>query len=364
MKVIGIDAGGSKTRVLSGCSEDFLRGAAERLDEVILGPGNFRQLGTEGIRGLAREIVARHRIEAVASVLIVGGFAGAGTPQSHRDIEVILAAEGFRTENVTVTSDAGLLLEALGGSGIVLIAGTGSICMGRTGPAAVDPADETRTTGRAGGSDRDAPRTEVRAGAPNNNAAEAPPTEARAGGYGYRLPSEPGGYFLGIRALDAALKIEDGRRHPPTALFGRVREYLGLDSLRQIVPTLYPEASRGGSVQEKVAGLAGTVMEEAAAGDAVAAAIVDEAVSAFADHIRAVHEKLSKSGPTRPQVVGLHGGLFVDPHADELLIGPLEDHPHVAGRGLSFETLGVRAGDPDPLMEVRSVLRARSQGGS
>ena len=325
MKVIGIDAGGSKTRVLSGCSEDFLRGAAERLDEVILGPGNFRQLGTEGIRGLAREIVARHRIEAVASVLIVGGFAGAGTPQSHRDIEVILAAEGFERENVIVTSDAGLLLEALGGSGLVLIAGTGSICMGRTGPAA----------------------------------------ETRAGGYGYRLPSEPGGYFLGIRALDAALKIEDGRRHPPTALFGRVREYLGLDSLRQIVPTLYPEASRGGSVQEKVAGLAGTVMEEAAAGDAVAAAIVDEAVSAFADHIRAVHEKLSKSGPTRPQVVGLHGGLFVDPHADELLIGPLEDHPHVAGRGLSFETLGVRAGDPDPLMEaVRSVLRARSQGGS
>ena len=131
------------------------------------------------------------------------------------------------------------------------------------------------------------------------------------------------------------------------------------------MPLLYPQVDGGESAQEKVAGLAGVVLRTAGAGDQVAGDIVGEAVSGFADHIRAVHGTLSRSGEACPRIVALHGGLFRDPNAADLLIGPLREHPDVVDLGLTFQTLGVRNGDPDPLIEaVKSSLRASATAGS
>jgi N-acetylglucosamine kinase-like BadF-type ATPase len=316
--VVGIDAGGSKTRVVAAAREDLKSGAAGRLAEALLGPGNYRHLGDAGVRLLAREIVARLQIEQPQETRVVGGFAGAGTPQSQSAIQDAFAAEGFRQENLIITSDAGLLLEALGGSGIVLIAGTGSICMGRRQDYA----------------------------APEKNGT------VRAGGYGYRLGSEAGGYCLGMGAIEAALKIEDGRRQEATVLYKKVREYFGLENLQEIAPILNPAEGERGSVQEKVAGLARIVLQAASAGDAVAAALVERAVADLADYVGAVCDKLG----AQKSVVGLYGGLFADPHSEELLVTPLRQHLFLRGLELEFETLGTRESDRDPLVEaMRSV---------
>jgi hypothetical protein len=51
-------------------------------------------------------------------------------------------------------------------------------------------------------------------------------------------------------------------------------------------------------------------------------------------------------------LVGLHGGLFSDPHGEELLIKPLMRHVLLSKYDLRFITLGRRKGDTDPLIEA------------
>jgi N-acetylglucosamine kinase-like BadF-type ATPase len=314
---IGIDAGGSKTRIAFGSIADLTA-----LQTETLGPGNFRQLGLSGTRALIRDIISRCQIQNPSDTLVVGGFAGAGTVEGQDAIRSVLVEEGFHPGNVrSITSDGGLLLWALGNDGIALIAGTGSICIGRRkGSTATDY------------------------------------VEARAGGYGYRLASEVGGYGLGIGAIDAAVRIEDGRRQQPTALYELVGECFRLSDLQQIIPHLYPTAQEKDEVREKVATLASGVLGAAAAKDAVAMELVEKTVDELADLVQAVFHKLG----ARPSDVGLHGGLFTDPHARDLLLDPLKQHEAIRELPLKFESLGVKQGDRDPLLEAMRFVSASS----
>ena len=316
---LGIDAGGSKTRVAFGSAADLTSGS---LRTAIFGPGNFRQVGPSGIRALLREITIHYRLTGPSDILVVAGFAGAGTAESQESIRGILVDEGYHADNVrAITSDGGLLLWALGEDGIALIAGTGSVCIGR----------RARSPEFAG-------------------------VEARAGGYGYRLPSEVGGYRLGIGAIEAALRIEDGRRQEPTILYQHVQDHFDLQDLQKIIPLLYPSSEEPDRVREKVAALSGAVFAAAAAGDGVAADLVGETVDELADLLQAVFHKLG----ARPTTVGVHGGLFSGPHADELLLAPLRQHATLSSLPLQFETLGVKPGDRDPLIEAMRFVTTRA----
>lgn len=314
--VLGLDAGGSKTRV---CLVPRVDLAADSISTQIFGPGNFRQVGPVGIRALLREIASSLQI-IPSGTLVIGGFAGAGTLESQEAIRQILIEEGFLLDNVSaITSDGGLLLWALGNDGIALVAGTGSICIGRRRQSS-DSADYL---------------------------------EVRAGGYGHRLPSEVGGYRLGIGAIEAALAIEDGRGQSPTSLYKSVKEHFSLANLQHIIPELYPTDERKDDVRERVAALSGTVFAAAAAGDSVAAGLVENMVDVLADHVRAVHAKLG----AQPTTVGFHGGLFADPHAETLPLAPLYRHPILDPLPLRFEALGVHPEDRDPLLEaIRFVV--------
>ncbi len=319
MSILGIDAGGSKTRVAFGSSADL---TADSLRTETFGPGNFRQVGPSGIRSLVQDITARCHLVDLSNTLVVGGFAGAGTVESQEAIQAVLVEEGFYPGNVrAITSDGGLLLWALGNDGIALIAGTGSICIGRR--------KASSTHGYV---------------------------EVRAGGYGYRLASEVGGYGLGIGAIDAAVRIEDGRRQQPTALYKLVGECFGLTDLQQIIPHLYPTAGDKDEVREKVATLAGGVLDAASSGDDVAMGLVGKTVDELADLIQAVFDKLG----ARPSHVGLHGGLFTDPHAHDLLLDPLKQHEAIRELPLEFESLGVKQGDRDPLLEAMRFVSTAS----
>jgi len=317
MNIIGIDAGGSKTRVIAGDRDDLEREAINSFKEEILGPCNYIQVGIEGVRKLIKEIEARFQIEDRHMTSVVGGFAGAGTPESHSTIKGVFGEEGFKKNNIFVMSDAGLVLMSIGNNGIVLIAGTGSICIGKY-PS------------------------------PTNKRL----IEARAGGYGFRSVSEPGGYQIGMRAIDATLKIEDGRKQEPTVLYKKVKEYFRIKNLLQLIPLLYPESDNRVNVQKKVSGLSPIVLQSAHEGDRMACGIVKETVDQLADYIQAVYGKLGLN----KSVAGLHGGLFKDPHGRELIIKPLKKHPYLNGLNLEFETLGVRDSDKDPLIEAMKYI--------
>jgi|GEM_PF-4863020 len=309
--VLGLDAGGSKTRV---CLVPRVDPSPDSISTQIFGPGNFRQMGPTGIRALLREIIPVLELTP-SDTLVVAGFAGAGTAESQQAIRQIFIEEGFRADNAqSITSDGGLLLWALGNDGIALVAGTGSICIGRR----LDSSDS------------------------------AGYLEVRAGGYGHRLPSEVGGYRLGIGAIEAAVAIEDGRRQTPTSLYESVKEHFSLANLQHIITDLYPTYEGTGDVRERVAELSGAVFAAAAAGDEVAVELVEHMVDVLADHVRAVHTKLGEQAT----IAGLHGGLFADPHAGELLTAPLCRHQLLNTRPLQFETLGVHPNDRDPLLEA------------
>ncbi len=313
VKIIGIDAGGSKTRIVCCDKEDLQKDTSIGIQDELLRSGNYRQLGKAGVRVLIREIMTRFQIDDPDMSFVLGGFAGAGTPETRCEIESAFEDEGFQKTNVTVMHDAGLLLRALGDDGIVLIAGTGSICFGRK---------DLSTQGDS--------------------------IEARAGGYGYQVFSEMGGYNLGMRAVDAVLKIADGRKQEPTVLYQRLKDCFGLEDLQQITSILQPEGEQKVFASEKVADLSKIVLRAAHEGDNVAKGLVDRAVNEYADHIQAVYERLGSQATK----VGLHGGLFANPHGDELLLGPLQRHPDLIDLDLKFETIGVRDGDRDGLIEA------------
>jgi N-acetylglucosamine kinase-like BadF-type ATPase len=309
---IGIDAGGTRTRVVSLDETGLAEPGSTPINESILGPGNFRLLGETGVRELVQEILEIFLIDDPQAASVVAGFAGAGTPESQASIRDAFVEAGFG--KVTITSDAGLLLMSLENSGIVLVAGTGSICMGRK-PCADNPM----------GFD-----------------------EYRAGGYGYRLMSEPGGYRVGIQAIDAALRVTDGRSEQATALEDVVRDYFRMSDLRQIVPELYPDEADTESIQAKVAGLSPLVLAAAVEGDRVAGDIVSDTVDDMADHVRAVCRQLN----LRDSVVGLHGGLFGATGGQTLLMDPLQSHPQLSHLSLRYRTLGLPGDDTDPLIEA------------
>ncbi len=312
-EIIGIDAGGSKTTVIHASVADTIKTEFQLIRESDLNSYNYRQDGITALNSLIKEILGTFQIGDIKSTRLLGGFAGAGTDKCHTDIQRSFEKHGFRRNLTTITSDAGLLLMAIGNTGIVLTAGTGSICIGR---------------GRVSEDGRE--------------------INGRAGGYGFRTYSEPGGYQLGMRAIDAALKIEDGRGHEPTVLYTRIKDYFGVSRLEEIIPLLYPQSGKNSNVNRQIAGVSKVVLKAAHEGDRTAIHLVKELVYNFAGHIHAVYRKLGLES----SLVGLHGGLFADPHGEELLIKPLTRHRLLHKYDLKFITLGVKTGDTDPLIEA------------
>ncbi len=139
--VLGVDAGGSRTMAaVAGAGGPVLaRGEG--------GPGALRpgrlEAAAAAIAVACRDALQRARLSAPADVLAVGA-SGAGRDTARGALERALAGSGLAAR-VHVTTDADIALEdAFGaaGSGIVLIAGTGSTAWARLPDG---------TTPRAGG---------------------------------------------------------------------------------------------------------------------------------------------------------------------------------------------------------------------
>ncbi len=279
--ILGIDGGGTKTEAV------LANGFGQVLGIGRSGPGNFDDLGAEGAQTHIGEAVHRAFDEAgIAGRRADAAFLGLGGVISERDREIVstiarnlnLAPEG----NVGVDHDCRVALAGglSGRPGIVLIAGTGSSCYGRT-----------------------------RSGA-----------NWRSGGWGHWVSDEGSSYWLGIQAMRGAVQAYDGRGRP-TVLLESVIERLGLSDMNDLMHRLYVE----GMTRTEVASLARLVVDAAVGGDPVAADNLEEGGAAMAQSIIAVARRLGMD--TALCEVALVGGLF---SAGPIVIEPLERHTRAA----------------------------------
>jgi N-acetylglucosamine kinase-like BadF-type ATPase len=258
---LGVDGGQSSTTALIGDENGRALGAG------IAGPSNHA--GTaEGRRklelavnesvamacsqaGLRRENI---RFEAAC-------FGLSGGPNEKESI----LARILRAGRMLITTDAAIALAGAtgGGPGIITIAGTGSMALGRNA--------EGRT--------------------------------ARAGGWGYVFGDEGGAFDIARQAARAALRMEEGWG-PPTGLRSALLEATGAadanDMLHRFYTSEWPRS--------RVADLAQVVDAFALTGDAVAQTILNQAAQQLATLTASVREQLWKPGER--VTIAYAGGVF------------------------------------------------------
>lgn len=255
--IVGVDAGGTKTRGVVSDESGRVLGTA-------LGSGaNLHVHGELAVEkvlaGLLEDLCPDERPEALCL-----GMAGVDRPGEEAVIRALLRRLGFRG-NAIVVNDALIALAAGAANrvGIAVIAGTGSIVYG------VDP------TGKS----------------------------ARSGGLGPMLADEGSAGWIGHRGLLAAVRAKDARGES-TGLAEAFFASLNITSLSDLPPLAYG----GVLTRERLAELATTVIAVATAGDRVASRILEEASDELASAARAVAQKLDFNGQPFPLIFS--GGLF------------------------------------------------------
>jgi N-acetylglucosamine kinase-like BadF-type ATPase len=259
MRVIGIDAGATKTECLLADEKGVVLAKAR-------GSGLNLQLFSEdevefALASLTNEVLAAQKTGKADALCI--GMAGVGRPRDFRIMNRILERLGLARENL-VTHDAEIALVAGTGErfGVVLTVGTGAATYG------VD------RRGR----------------------------EARAGGWGPLLADEGSAYWMGLRALRAVMRAYDGRAGA-TLLTRPILERLGVDGEEALVHRVYRELAR-----EEIGALAPLVQHAADLGDGEAQNIIDDAAREFVRAVESVIGKLELAGESFRMV--LSGGLW------------------------------------------------------
>lgn len=270
---LGIDGGQTSTVAVIGneVGEVFGRGEG--------GPSNH--VGAE--HGRARLISAvRAALEGACRsagldpALVEFEAACMGATGGSVDKEPILR-EILRVRALHVTDDAAIALTAAheGGPGIITIAGTGSVSMGR------------------------------------NAAGQC----ARAGGWGYALGDEGSAYDVVRRALRASLRFSEGWG-PPTVLHDRLLNCTHtseIHELRRLIYTVeYP--------RPRVAAWAPLVCEAARENDPVARGIIRSTCRALVRITSVVRNRLFQNVPA---AVAYIGGMFLDDSIRESFVEQL-----------------------------------------
>jgi N-acetylglucosamine kinase-like BadF-type ATPase len=259
MRVLGIDAGGTKTVCML---------ADERGDiiaEARAGGANLQAAGELEVEKVLHQVMdavladCDERPQAICL-----GMAGVDRPDDGEAVRGIMRRIGYKSRTVVV-NDALVALVAGAGDhpGVVIVAGTGSIAYGR----------------------------------------DAAGHAARAGGWGYLLGDEGGGFWIGRAALSSAVRQYDGRG-PATLLTGMVLEHMRLDNPTQLIHEIYYRDLH----RHAIAALAALVQRAADAGDAVATEILSRAGTELASAAASVIARLGMRGDVFPTI--LAGGIF------------------------------------------------------
>ena len=274
---LGVDGGGTKTHVA------LMNDAREVVGEGTAGPSNPLRVGVEtAVSNIvkatdqAMDDAGVMRVDIAAATLGLAGVRRADIKQSIK----ASFTDQIRIRKTTVITDAEIALFAttLGKPGIVVIAGTGSVCLGKNEKGKM----------------------------------------AIAGGWGPLAGDEGGGVGIAQTALHAVAKASDGRGIA-TILSDRASEYFRASGPENLIVAIYsPQVDN-----TRIAGFAKFVVEAAQEGDAVATTILQEAGSELGLAACAVIDKL---GLRRQKVpIGCVGSVF---NAGAILTNPMIETVH------------------------------------
>lgn len=195
--VVGLDAGGTRTRAVLASAVD-----GRVLGQGVAGPGNALTVPVPLLTDHLAEAVARAVPEADRArvVAVAGGFAGAAETSSDEPgrlnalaaLTAALRRLGIAADSVGVSSDIEAAFASAPGApadGLALVAGTGAVAM--------------RIRDRR--------------------------CAVTVGGDGWLLGDDGGGFWIGRSAVRAALRMADGRGGP-TTLADAVGRALGVPS--------------------------------------------------------------------------------------------------------------------------------------
>jgi glucosamine kinase len=260
--VIGVDGGGSKTRVLIGTAEGEVLTTVDGPKSAIV-PGRAADSANVIAELVVRGIAEIAQPGAVIPRVLYCGVAGTGRDEERRALEAALDAKEL-AEEVVVDSDGMIAMyDALEDrSGILLVVGTGSIAYGRS------PAGEI----------------------------------VRCGGWGPTFGDEGSGGWIGKRALSIVAASSDGRE-PPTALLFPILAATQCEDVQDLIPWAASADARA------FASLAPVVFSTAAAGDPRANALVTLAAEELVLHIRALARQLF-TDERAAMAVAFSGGLM------------------------------------------------------
>lgn len=127
--IIGMDGGGSSVKTIA-----FVGGTENSPSRFVFNqPGNFLLIGSDGLGLLLTQVLQKYEVRDVASVKLLIGLAGGGSREAVESIRSTCMSLGFGDESVFAMTDADLAMKAIGDKGVLLIAGTGAVCIGRVG---------------------------------------------------------------------------------------------------------------------------------------------------------------------------------------------------------------------------------------
>ena len=261
MLVMGIDGGGTHTRVVVMGVDGVVHGQAEG------STANPSVVGHETAAATIQAAIqaALDAADMVPQQIAAVGIGVAGADAAHSADWLCMVLEAALPQaRVVPSSDYEIaLVGALGErQGVLVLAGTGSLAYG------VNAAGQS----------------------------------ARVGGWGYLLDDAGSGYWIGLRGLEAVARAADGRG-PRTGLCATLLDTLELTQPVDLVGWLYhaPEPRT-----HEIAALAPLVLEATRYGDDAATHIVTQAVNELALAARTVMARLEMFAPQ----VAFTGGLL------------------------------------------------------
>jgi len=258
---LGIDGGGTHTRSL------LISETGNILGRAVVGPSNVQQISSQALRSTLQQLLnltfinLPDEIESIASCF---GLAGAASAHNKEDIHATLGSLiPVPSEPPKLTSDAHIaLVGALGDCpGLMLAAGTGSICLGRDANGIIH----------------------------------------QTGGFGAVFDDLGSGFWIGRKAVQMSFQESDGRR-PSGPWQSNVLRLLSCNTIEQLQCKL----KTGDINNSHVAALAPMVMQLSLEGVSVAADILNNAVRELVAVISTTYGKVK----LRTAHLVLVGGLL------------------------------------------------------
>lgn len=259
---IGMDGGGTRTRIAV-----IMKG--KECFRCETGGMNYNSFSkTEIMEHLSRGLLAlsEHGYLPEECEGVGIGAAGVSNPEAEPFLKKCIRKMGFTCDIVVAGDQEAALLGGVGQApGILLIAGTGSICIAQDGD------------GR----------------------------HFRTGGYGHIIDDAGSAYAAGRDILTAIVRAQDGRGQE-TTLQKDVFDKLGIVQIGNLITWIYDK----NRTKREIAALANCLTPERMASDGVAAGIADKAAEELVLLVKAVLRNLQLEESDRYPLL-LEGGLIL-----------------------------------------------------